>query len=415
MTIDPEEFKKKRAEKARQRQKQQRSAVVRLVITGLVLIVCGLLIFFLTRNTSPAETQPQTKPADIVDTTAPVDETVIRFAAVGDLNVTESIVASGGTSFDYTNTFLDVAPLLADADITALNFEGNLYGAPYGTDHSAPQSMMTALKQIGVDMVQLANSYSIYKGMHGLVQTIDNVRLAGMEPLGVYPNAQEAARQKGYTICTVKGIKIAFVAFTKGMDGMALPAGNEGCVNLLYKDYSTDYQNVDTEGISKILDAVAKEKPDLTIAMLHWGSEFNNTISQSQKDICALLQEKGVAAIIGTHSHYVQSMKFDESSGSFVAYSLGDFISNADKAGSEYSVLLELEITKSAASGETRITGYHYTPIFTVAEEGKPLKVVRIGQAMAAFEEGYIDRVSQETYDAMAYALERIEARINEK
>ncbi len=415
MTIDPEDFKKKRAEKAQQRQKQQRNAVVRLVIAGLVLIVCGLLIFLLTRSAPPAETQPQTQPADITDSTAPADETVIRFAAVGDLNVTESVVASGGTSFDYTNTFLDVAHLLADADITALNFEGNLYGAPYGTDRSAPQNMMTALKQIGVDLVQLANSYSIYKGMHGLVQTIDNVQLAGMEPLGVYANAQEAAKQKGYTIRTVKGIKIAFVAFTKGMDGMALPAGNEGCVNLLYKDYSTDYQKVDTEGITKVLDAAAKEKPDLIVAMLHWGSEFNNTISQSQKDICALLQEKGVDAIIGTHSHYVQSMEFDESSGNFVAYSLGDFISNADKAGSEYSVLLELEITKKAESGETKITGYHYTPIFTVAEEGKPLKVVRIRQAMAAFEEGYIDRISQETYDAMTYALERIEARINEK
>lgn len=415
MTIDPEDFKKKRAERAQLRRKQQKRALIRLVIAGIVLVLCGLLIFLLTRDTAPAETQPQTKPADIADTTAPVDETVIRFAAVGDLNVTEAIVASGGVGFDYTNTFLDVAPLLADADITALNFEGNLYGAPYGADRSAPQSMMTALKQIGVDFVQLANSYSIYKGMHGLVQTIDNVRLAGMEPLGVYPNAQEAAKQKGYTIRTVKGIKIAFVAFTKGMDGMALPAGNEGCVNLLYKDYSTDYQQVDTEGITTVLDAAAKEKPDLIVAMLHWGSEFNNTISQSQKDICALLQEKGVDAIIGTHSHYVQSMEFDESSGNFVAYSLGDFISNADRAGSEYSVLLELEITKKAETGETKITGYHYTPIFTVAEEGKPLKVVRIRQAMAAFEEGYINRISQETYDAMTYALERIEARINEK
>ena len=415
MSIDPEDFKKKRAEKALQREKQQRNAIIRFVIAGFVLVVCGLLIFLLTRDSSPAETPPQTQPTDVAGSTASAEETVIRFAAVGDLNITETIIASGGANHDYTNTFLDVAPLLADADITALNFEGNLYGAPYGTDRSAPQSMMTSLKQIGVDYIQLANSYSIYKGMHGLVQTIDNVRLAGMEPLGVYPNAQDAAKEKGYSIRTVKGIKIAFVAFTKGMDGMSLPAGNEGCVNLLYTDYSTDYQKVDTEGITKILDAAAKEKPDLMIAMLHWGSEFNNTISQSQKDICALLKEKGVDAIIGTHSHYVQSMEFDESTGSFVAYSLGDFISNADKAGSEYSVVLELEITKKAETGETKITGYHYTPIFTVAEEGKPLKVLRIQQAMAAFEEGYINRVSQETYDAMVYALERIEARITEK
>ena len=414
MAIDPAEFKRKRAQRAQQRQKQQRSAMIKLIIAGVALVLCGLLIFLLTRK-EPSSSTPTKPSLQNTETTAPPAQTVIRLAAVGDLNVTEKVVAAGGANYDYTNTFLDVAHLLADADITAVNFEGNLYGAPYGADKSAPQSMMTALQKIGVDLVQLSNSYSIYKGMHGLTQTIDGVRLAGMEPLGVYPNSQEAAQQKGYTIRTVQGVKIAFVAFTKGMDGMALPAGNEGCVNLLYEDYSTDYQKVNTEGISKILDASAKEKPDLTVALLHWGSEFNNTISQSQKDICQLLQEKGVDAIIGTHSHYVQSMTFDPDSGSFVAYSLGDFISDADRAGSEYSVVLELEITKELESGDTKITGYQYTPIFTVAEEGKPLKVVRIPQAMSAFEDGYIDRISQETYDAMVYALQRIEARVNEK
>lgn len=412
MSIDPQEFKRKREVRARQRQAKQRSTVIRLLIAGVVLVLCAVVIVSLTRknDTPSVHSTPSTQSTD---STAPAD-TVIRLAAVGDLNVTESAVASGGAGYDYTDTFLDVAHLLADADITTVNFEGNLFGAPYGTDRSAPQNMMTALQRIGVDMVQLANSYSIYKGMQGLEQTIDGVRLAGMEPLGVYPNAQEAQKQKGYTLRTVQGVKIAFVAFTKGMDGMALPAGNDGCVNLLYEDYSTDYQKVDTAGITKVLDAVAKEKPDLTVALLHWGSEFNNTISQSQKDICQLLQDKGVDAIIGTHSHYVQSITYDKATGKFVAYSLGDFFGDADRAGSEYSLILELEITKRADSGETRITSYQYTPIFTVAEEGQPLRVMRIRQAMAAFDEEYIGRISQETYDAMTYALERIEARVNE-
>lgn len=411
MSIDPQEFKQKREEKARQRQAKQRAFWVRLVIAAIVLAVCGIVIFSLTRkdDTPSAPTEPSGENTQSVTD----GDTVIRLAAVGDLNVTEAAVASGGAGYDYTDTFLDVAHLLADANVTTVNFEGNLCGAPYGTDRSAPQSMMTALKHIGVDLIQLANSYSIYKGMQGLTQTIDGVYEAGMEPLGVYRSTQEAQQQKGYTIRTVQGIKIAFVAFTKGMDGMALPAGNDGCVNLLYEDYSTDYQKVNREGIGNILDAVEKEKPDLTVALLHWGSEFNDTISQSQKSICALLQEKGVDAIIGTHSHYVQSITYDPNSGNFVAYSLGDFFGSADRAGSEYSLILELEITKRE-SGETRITGYNYTPIFTVREEGRPLKVVRIRQAMAAFDEAHLDRVSQETYDAMAYALGRIEARVNQ-
>ena len=76
-------------------------------------------------------------------------------------------------------------------------------------------------------------------------------------------------------------------------------------------------------------------------------------------------------------------------------------------------MILNLEITKDHTTGQTSITNYNYVPIFTVVEEGKPLKVVRIREAMRAFEEGYIVRISQETYDAMAFAMKRIEARVN--
>ena len=245
----------------------------------------------------------------------------------------------------------------------------------------------------------------------GLEDTIAGVRVAGMEPLGVYANQQERQAGKGYTIRMVNGIKVAMIAFTKGMDGMALPRGSEGCVNVLYTDYSSTYQQVDTEGITKVLDAAAKEKPDITVALLHWGSEYNDTVSESQKTICALLREKGVDAIIGTHPHYVHKMELDTQTGQFVAYSLGDLISDTQRSGTEYSVILDLEITKDNKSGKTRITGYSYTPIFTVAEEDKPVKVVRITQAVTAYENHYIDRVSQSTYEAMKYALERIEAR----
>ena len=125
------------------------------------------------------------------------------------------------------------------------------------------------------------------------------------------------------------------------------------------------------------------------------------------------MQEKGVDAIIGTHSHYVQKMEFDAEAGTFVAYSLGDFVGDADRPGSEYSLILDLEITRDNATGVTKISNYSYTPIFTAVEENAPLRVLRINEAIAAYESGYIDRVSEANYNAMKYALERIEARIH--
>lgn len=421
MALDPEELKRQRQERAAQRAQQaaqRRKIWIGLGVAAVVLIGCGILIFALANrdNTPRGETQPPQSTAAEQDPTATTQPyaptTTIRFVAAGDLNITDGVVAAGGGAYDYTDVFMDVAHLLAEGDLTALNFEGNLCGAPYGAD-SAPDSLAKALDKAGVDYLQLANSYSISRGLSGLADTVTAVRANGMEPLGAYADQEAAKEEKGYKICNVNGIRVGITAFTKGMDGLALPADGTGCVNVLYKDYDSTYQEIDTDGISAVLDAMSKEKPDVVIAMLHWGSEFNDTISTSQKKIVTLLQEKGVDAIIGTHSHFVQKMEHDPEKGTFVAYSLGDFFGDAGRSGTEYSVILNLEITKNNDTGETKVTGYDYTPIFTVKEEDLPVRVVRIRETMAAFESRYLDRVSEQTYQAMAYALTRIEARIS--
>ena len=419
MLPNPEERKRLRQEKAAQRAEQQKKRLrIRLIAAAVVVIACSGLIFGLTRGKSQPDT-PDTQPSQQTEHTGQTEPqstmpatTTIHYAAVGDLNINDATVAAGGAGYIYTDTFLDVAHLLADADITSVNFEGNLNGEPYGSSFSAPQSMATALQKAGVDLVQMANSYSINRGISGLISSIDAIRAAGMEPLGVYASNEEFRQNKGYTIRTVQGVKMAFVAFTKGMDGMALPPGSENCVNVLYSDYDSVYQEVNRDKITSILNAVNREKPDVVIALLHWGSEFNNTISKSQEAIAELMLANGVDAIIGTHSHYVQKMTYDEEKGQFVAYSLGDFLSDGKRAGSEYSVLLDLEITKDNRTGKTKITGYSYTPIFTVHEENQPLRVVRLQEAIAAYESGYFQKVTKETYDKMLYAMDRIQARI---
>ena len=345
------------------------------------------------------------------ETTAPAqNQTTIHLVAGGDVNVNDYTASA---ELDYSAAFLDVAHLIGNGTISTLNFEGNLLGAPYGSaSASAPQSMMQALSKIGVDFIQLANSYSIHYGMAGLKSTISGVKESGMTPLGVYESQEEFNKQKGFTLIDVQGIKVALVAFTKGMDGLALPAGSENCVNVLYTDYQSTYQTVDTEGITAVLENVKRAKPDITIALLHWGSEFNDQLSTSQTKIANLMKENGVDAIIGTHPHYVQEISYDQETGFLLAYSLGDFFGDAQRAGSEYSILLDLEITKNTRTGDVKISNYSYTPIFTVMEEEKPPRVVRIQEAIAAYEAGHIDRVSQETYEDMKYALTRIEARV---
>ena len=412
---DMEELNKRRVDRHLRRQKmnakRRRKKQFAMISVCLLLVAIGVGVFFLLRmGEDNSEDQAQTSVQSDGSVKAE-DATVIHLVAAGDVNVTDAIVASGGPEYDYKKTFLDVSHLLAEGDITVVNFEGNLCGAPYGTNSgSAPQSLAQMLERCGVDLIQLANSYSINQGISGLQATIQSVKDAGMEPLGVYASERDYRNGKGYTIKEVDGVKIAFVAFTKGMNGMTLPQGSEHCVNLLYTDYDTTYQSVNRKAINAVMDAVEKEAPDLTVAMLHWGSEYNDTVSKSQESIVELLQERGVDAVIGTHPHFVHQMTYDPETGHFVAYSLGDLISDADRAGTEYSVVLNLEITKTGE--DTKITGYSYTPIFTVAERGSTLRSVRVAEAMVAYDGSHIESVKPATYDAMTYALTRIDERI---
>ncbi len=439
-----EELLKRREQREKLRQQrlaEHKKLMTKLVIAAVALVLCAVVIFVVADQsgaqhpTDPVPTDPVptdpivTNPPELTDPTAegqttgptetqapteepteakPEDYTVIHFTAAGDINITDKTA-----HLNFEEALQDVLPALCSGDLTAVNFEGNLVGAPYGAEYaSAPQSLMEALCNAGVDLVQMANSRSICNGLSGLNTTLHNIRAAGLEPVGAWSTNEEARKSGGYTIREVDGIRIAIVAFTKGMDSMALPVGSENCVNVLYEDYATVWQEVDSDGITRILKAVEKEKPDITIALVHWGSEYRDQISSTQKVIKNLMLENGVDAIIGTHPHYVQAMEYDEENATFVAYSLGDLLGDGDTAGTEYGVILDLEITKDNLNGETRITGYSYTSTFNSRMEGQDIKILRLDEAVRAYENGYMYRVSQELYEDMVYAQKRIVERV---
>ena len=431
---DLERRRKKRAEAQRLRRKRKTRTLLLMSVALLVLLGCGITIGKLATGekdtaaasieTTTATTAPKATEATEAETTPgrrsrnPI--TTIHIRAVGDLNITNSSIDAGlaANGYDFTRAFRDVAAELANADVTVMNIEGNFCGEPYGTEtSSAPTELLTYLKSAGVDLVQMANSFSVYNGLIGLNTTLNNIRSAGMEPLGAYGKTSDFHKTGGYTICDVQGVRVAFVAFTKGVGGMGLPAGSEECVNLLYEDYDSNYTKINKKGITSILSDVAKEKPDLTVAMLHWGSENNDQISKTQTQITELMLKNGVDVILGTHPHLVQQIEMNEKSGTLIAYSLGDFFGDATLGGSNYSIILDVEVTKDADLKTTKVTGYSYIPIYTTKEsEGDGYRrVVRTKEAMYAYENNYVDKVTADCYTAMKKSLERIESRISGK
>ena len=424
---DPARRKQARyAKKAKQRRRNRR-----LVLAALILALAAAAgWFFLNSGEEPGETTPppvqttappETSPAGTEPPKPQTGTTVIHIAAAGDLNVTDYVLenAAHENGYDFSQAFLDVAPILSAADLTLLNFEGNLSGGSYGyATGAAPLELPKALKSIGVDAVQTANSAAIRQGVSGLVSTLEAFEHVGLPALGTYANSEDFRQRGGYEIVQVEGIRIALVAFTKGMDNLGLPAGSEDCVNILYKDYSSDYKQVDTDRIARVLRNVAEEQPDLTIAMVHWGSEYNDEISKSQDKIRKQLQEGGVDIILGTHPHLVQRVDHDPIAKTLVAWSLGDFFGDGVMAGTNYSIILDMEITRDNATGEVFLSDWEYIPIYTLKPEQSVIgghRVVRIREAMERYESEFVGRITDEAYSSMEKALKRIDERVTPK
>ena len=124
---------------------------------------------------------------------------------------------------------------------------------------------------------------------------------------------------------------------------------------------------------------------------------------------------EGVDVIFGSHPHLVHQIDFDEEKGTIVAYSLGDFFGDGERGGTNYSIILDVEITKDYETGITKVTDFSYIPIYTLAENQCDglRRVVRIENAMSAYELNFVDKVTDSCYENMQFAMDRIIKRVH--
>lgn len=396
-----EERRLRRLEQKRRRRLQQRivlCVLIVILILTIVLIARGCQSRKDTGGKSQSVPVQNTPTAQIPDAQP---DTVITLAAVGDIMVYDEQIAAAKQadgSYDFSDSLSAVSALTMGADLTVGNLELNFCGEPYSgrPDFRAPEALALALKEKGFDLVQTANTYSIQNGISGLKSTIKYLNTVGIDHVGTYAAKDDKETNDGVLLKNVNGIKIAFIAYTKGLNNISVPEGSEYCVDLLYKDYDSEYKEVNKDAIVKSVKAAKALSPDLIVAMLHWGSEWDTTVVSTQDKITDLLLTNGVDIILGSHPHVVGEMKQvpvttvdGQQKTCFVAYSLGNFLSSPDSQKYDYameSLILNLQITKNGSTGETALTGISYTPLYILKTEsdveGTRYQVVPIRSAI---------------------------------
>ena len=318
----------------------------------IVLIIALLLVVVyscnrsnysnLQKNDYVAETVPEAVAEDVTEAAPEVvtepREYHLSILIAGDFmqhgpQITAALQPD--SSYNYDECFARVKPVIEDADVAIGNLEVTLGGKPYAgyPQFRAPDEYLQAIVDAGIDIILTANNHCLDSGKHGLERTIMMMDSVGVPHIGTY--VDEFERDENYPyILEQNGIRVAILNFTYGTNGLAVEEPN--IVNMM-----------DTAIIAVDLITAKEVNPDVIIAIPHWGIEYQSLPSKEQRRMADWLIENGVNHVIGGHPHVAQPMELLNDGKNFVAYSLGNVISNQSKPNTYGGYMVRLDFVKN--------------------------------------------------------------------
>ena len=294
---------------------------------------------------------------------------------------------SSTKQYDFSYVYDDIKDYTSSADITIGSLETTFAGEDRGYSNypvfNSPDNLATGLKDIGVDVISLAGNHALDYGYSGICRTIDVLDNVGISHLGTYKSAED---QDKILIKDVKGVKIAFINYTYGTNGIPVPSDKPYCLNLIDKDL-----------ISKQIKQAKEQNVDMIVACMHWGTEYKTSANDEQKELADFLFKSGVDIILGNHPHVLEPMEkktitLDDGSTKdvFVVYALGNFTADQRAEITRDSAILNLDITKDS-DGKILINKVSYVPIYMYknsAAKVHKFKILDIERSIANYDSG---------------------------
>lgn len=205
---------------------------------------------------------------------------------------------------------------MREADITMLNqeFPFSNRGTP------APDKKYTfrihpdnvkALKEMGADIVTLANNHSLDYGEEALEDTFTTLDQAELPYVGAGDSFERASRCQTFD---VNGKKFGYLAASR-----VIPVSSWNIENHQPGLFCTYDDTLLLEAIKK-----AKQDCDFLTVYVHWGVERSATPEAYQVTMAEEYIEAGADLVIGSHTHCLQGIEFFD--GKPVFYGLGNFI-----------------------------------------------------------------------------------------
>lgn len=348
------------------------------------------------------------------------DPITIHMSAFGDtmchLTNIKNAYDSSKKDYDFSNVFKNVRNYLEDADITIGNLETTFAGSSRGytgyPTFNAPEVLGQNLKDMGVDVLTTANNHCMDKGNSGLVSTLDYLDKYEISHTGTARSEEE---QDSILIKDVNGIKIAFLSYTYGTNGITIPSDKPYSVNL-----------IDKELIKKHIASAKEQNVDVICVSMHWGLEYKLKPNSTQTELADFLFENGVDIILGSHPHVLEPMEKrtitledGTTKDGFVIYSLGNFVSGQIYANTKSTVILDIQITKNS-DGKISIDNVKYTPVY-LYDKGAGAKtrtrytLIDLEKSISDYENGNDSSISKSLYNTFKDELENIKKNVGDE
>lgn len=263
----------------------------------------------------------------------------------------------GADTFDFRGVYSEVKPYLKSADLTIGNLETVIAGKKKGFSgypyFNAPDDFIYALKDAGFDLLITSNNHALDQGWDGVKRTINVLNEYKIHRTGTYTSQQD---RDSIRIFMINSIKIAILAYTEHTNDVTIPKGKDFIVSL-----------IEEVQIEKDIRKARSKNVDVVLVHFHYGPEYNREPSAYQKVIVQKVIDAGADIIIGGHPHVIQPFDFFKTNDTnldsgFIAYSMGNFISNQRWRYSDAGVVLNIQISKNKITDSIYISDISYLP-----------------------------------------------------
>ena len=314
------------------------------VILLIILLIGGIYLY--TKNNQQENPKQLKKETKEVKKEEP-KTSKLSLVMVGDALLHSSLYKDGykNGKYDFSSQLEYIKPIIQNYDLAFYNQESILGGTELGlSDYptfNSPQEFGDSMIDAGFNLVSLANNHTLDRGEKAVLNSCNYWKNKDVLTAGSYSSKEEAEEIK---IKEKNGIKYTLLAYTYGTNGIKVKEGKEYLVNL----YSDEKAKADIEKV--------RDKVDLLMVSMHWGTEYKTEPTETQKKQAEYLSSLGVDIIIGTHPHIIEPITYINDT--LVIYSLGNFIS-AQSTNNDYNTMVELmtsvDIIKEEKDGQTTI------------------------------------------------------------